>query len=218
MDAAERFFEGLRKALLSAEGAGPGRKGCGRPASSSRCAYVDGEIRVVLARRTERVPHHKGQVCFPGGSRDPGDSDLLATALRESQEELGIRPGDVELSARWSRFPPSRVLHPAFRRQDPAGFPVPADDFEIADIVRRAAVRLHRLLPIPRRGDDLPGEAVPCIFPGLRAPRDLGGDGGHPAAPGGNRLRPPAVWRLDSAARDIRVLHFWFCSVACFDT
>ncbi|MBI5419512.1 MAG: CoA pyrophosphatase [Deltaproteobacteria bacterium] len=56
-----------------------------------------GEIRVVLARRTERVPHHKGQVCFPGGSRDPGDADLLETALREAGEELGIRRDDVEV-------------------------------------------------------------------------------------------------------------------------
>jgi len=57
----------------------------------------DGEIAVVLARRTERVPHHKGQVCFPGGSRDPGDADLLGTALREAGEELGIRREDVEV-------------------------------------------------------------------------------------------------------------------------
>lgn len=56
-----------------------------------------GEITVVLARRTERVPHHKGQVCFPGGSRDPGDADLFATALREAEEELGIRGESVEL-------------------------------------------------------------------------------------------------------------------------
>jgi 8-oxo-dGTP pyrophosphatase MutT (NUDIX family) len=55
------------------------------------------DITVVLARRTEQVPHHKGQVCFPGGSRDPGDADLLETALREAEEELGIRPRDVEI-------------------------------------------------------------------------------------------------------------------------
>lgn len=55
------------------------------------------EVSVVLARRTEQVPHHKGQVCFPGGSRDPGDADLLETALREAEEELGIRRGDVEI-------------------------------------------------------------------------------------------------------------------------
>jgi 8-oxo-dGTP pyrophosphatase MutT (NUDIX family) len=55
------------------------------------------EITVVLARRTEQVPHHKGQVCFPGGSRDPGDADLLETALREAEEELGILRRDVEI-------------------------------------------------------------------------------------------------------------------------
>jgi 8-oxo-dGTP pyrophosphatase MutT (NUDIX family) len=54
-------------------------------------------VTVVLARRSEHVPHHKGQVCFPGGSRDPGDPDLLATALREAEEELGIRREDVFL-------------------------------------------------------------------------------------------------------------------------
>jgi 8-oxo-dGTP pyrophosphatase MutT (NUDIX family) len=54
-------------------------------------------VTVVLARRTEQVPHHKGQICFPGGSRDPGDADLLETALREAEEELGIRRGDVEI-------------------------------------------------------------------------------------------------------------------------
>lgn len=54
-------------------------------------------VTVVLARRTERVPHHKGQICFPGGSRDPGDADLLETALREAGEELGIRREDVEI-------------------------------------------------------------------------------------------------------------------------
>jgi 8-oxo-dGTP pyrophosphatase MutT (NUDIX family) len=55
------------------------------------------EVSVVLARRTEQVPHHKGQICFPGGSRDPGDAHLLETALREAEEELGIRRGDVEI-------------------------------------------------------------------------------------------------------------------------
>jgi 8-oxo-dGTP pyrophosphatase MutT (NUDIX family) len=55
------------------------------------------EVTVVLARRTEQVPHHKGQICFPGGSRDPGDSDLLETALREAEEELGIRGDDTEI-------------------------------------------------------------------------------------------------------------------------
>ena len=57
----------------------------------------EGEVTVVLARRSERVPHHKGQVCFPGGSQDPDDADLFATAMREAGEELGIRGESVEL-------------------------------------------------------------------------------------------------------------------------
>ncbi|NJD61188.1 MAG: CoA pyrophosphatase [Deltaproteobacteria bacterium] len=54
-------------------------------------------VTVVLARRTEQVPHHKGQICFPGGSRDSGDADLLETALREAEEELGILRGDAQI-------------------------------------------------------------------------------------------------------------------------
>jgi len=93
----DRFLEALRGALLPAESAGPAPPGLRSAGVLVPLRFVRGEATVVLARRTERVPHHKGQVCFPGGSRDPGDRDLLATALRESEEELGIRPADVEL-------------------------------------------------------------------------------------------------------------------------
>lgn len=40
---------------------------------------------------------HAGEVCFPGGKREPGDQDDVATALREAQEELGIDPGCVDV-------------------------------------------------------------------------------------------------------------------------
>ena len=51
----------------------------------------------VLTKRTERVPTHKGQIGFPGGGFQGGDGDLLATALRESEEEIGLRRGDVDV-------------------------------------------------------------------------------------------------------------------------
>ena len=50
----------------------------------------DDELHVLLTRRTEDVEHHKGQISFPGGSMDDADSDLVVTALREAEEEVGL--------------------------------------------------------------------------------------------------------------------------------
>jgi 8-oxo-dGTP pyrophosphatase MutT (NUDIX family) len=101
----DRFFAALRgelSPLATSEPPPPGLRSAGVlvPLRDS-----GGEITVTLARRTERVPHHKGQVCFPGGSRDPGDRDLLATAMREAEEEMGIREADVELLGAMERVP-----------------------------------------------------------------------------------------------------------------
>ena len=57
----------------------------------------DGEYCVLLNKRTQQVEHHKGEVSFPGGSKDPGDETLLQTALRETHEEMGVLPDHVEL-------------------------------------------------------------------------------------------------------------------------
>ncbi|MBI4233847.1 MAG: CoA pyrophosphatase [Chloroflexi bacterium] len=56
----------------------------------------DGEYHMLFNKRSDRVEFHKGEVCFPGGGQDPGDGSLLATALRETQEEMGVAPEDVE--------------------------------------------------------------------------------------------------------------------------
>ena len=45
----------------------------------------DGEVQLLLTRRTEQVERHKGQIAFPGGKREPTDLDLYATALREGE-------------------------------------------------------------------------------------------------------------------------------------
>ncbi|MDO8530549.1 MAG: CoA pyrophosphatase [Dehalococcoidia bacterium] len=52
---------------------------------------------ILLTKRTTRVLHHKGQISFPGGTRDPEDPTLLSTALREIHEEMGIHSGDVRI-------------------------------------------------------------------------------------------------------------------------
>ena len=53
-------------------------------------------LRLVFIRRS---PHgvHGGQIAFPGGRREPQDSDLLATALREAHEEVGLDPSSVDV-------------------------------------------------------------------------------------------------------------------------
>lgn len=60
----------------------------------------EGEIFVIFQRRSEQVRDHKGQISFPGGARDPEDVDLLSTALRETHEEIGVLPGDVDILGR----------------------------------------------------------------------------------------------------------------------
>jgi 8-oxo-dGTP pyrophosphatase MutT (NUDIX family) len=58
---------------------------------------IEGRLHIMFTKRTDRVAHHKGQISFPGGARDPGDRTLLETALRESAEEVGIDPGALEM-------------------------------------------------------------------------------------------------------------------------
>jgi 8-oxo-dGTP pyrophosphatase MutT (NUDIX family) len=55
------------------------------------------ELYVLLTKRTEDVEHHKGQISFPGGSCDDEDDHIIATALRESEEEVGLPAGAVEV-------------------------------------------------------------------------------------------------------------------------
>ncbi|HEY6103906.1 MAG TPA: CoA pyrophosphatase [bacterium] len=56
-----------------------------------------GDGYVLFTRRTDTVEHHKGQISLPGGSEDASDAGPLATALRETEEELGIPPDRVEI-------------------------------------------------------------------------------------------------------------------------
>lgn len=72
--------------------------------ASLTCAAVlvplllkEGEWHVLVTQRTRHVEHHKGQISFPGGACDSGDADLMATALRETFEEVGVPPEEVEI-------------------------------------------------------------------------------------------------------------------------
>jgi 8-oxo-dGTP pyrophosphatase MutT (NUDIX family) len=107
-----------------------------RPAAVLVLLFPDeeGEARLVLTERADRGGHHSGEVSFPGGRSEPGDADLVATALREAAEEVGL---DAEaagvrvlgtLSVQWipvSNFTVTPVVAVADRR--PVLVPQPSE-------------------------------------------------------------------------------------------
>ena len=69
-----------------------------------KCAAVlipllrqDNEWHLLFTRRTDKVENHKGQVSFPGGACDDGETTPEETALREANEEIGIDPQKVRV-------------------------------------------------------------------------------------------------------------------------
>ncbi len=61
----------------------------------------EGELFVLLTQRSKQLRSHAGQVSFPGGKQDTQDANSLETALRETHEEIGLPPENVEII--WSR-------------------------------------------------------------------------------------------------------------------
>jgi 8-oxo-dGTP pyrophosphatase MutT (NUDIX family) len=57
----------------------------------------EGDWHVILNVRSQHVGQHRGEIAFPGGRLEPDDADMTACALRETWEEMGIRPEDVEV-------------------------------------------------------------------------------------------------------------------------
>ncbi len=77
------------------------------PDLALKCAAVliplmrcGGEWHVLFTRRTDRVESHKGQVSFPGGACDEGETTPEQTALREAEEEIGLQPSHVRVLGR----------------------------------------------------------------------------------------------------------------------
>jgi len=87
----------------------------------------DRETRVVLIERPTYEGHHSGEVSFPGGKSEPEDADLVATALREATEEVGLRPDQAGI----------RVVGQLER------FWIPVSDFQVTPIVAVADRRPH---------------------------------------------------------------------------
>jgi 8-oxo-dGTP pyrophosphatase MutT (NUDIX family) len=102
-----------------------------------------GELRVVLIVRTDRG-HHGGQLAFPGGRADPGDASLVATALREAEEEIGLDPAHVEIVAELPRVrsgPTNMDVH-AFLGRIPAGVAWRPSPYEVVEVLTPSVAEL----------------------------------------------------------------------------
>ena len=91
-------------------------------------------LNVLFTRRTDHLCHHPGQISFPGGGVEEGDSSPEETAVRETEEEIGLAPERVEIIGRLPDYltgtgfrvtPVVGLLHPPIKLK--------LDNFEVAE-------------------------------------------------------------------------------------
>lgn len=118
------------------------RPGAGAGARAAAVLVLIGEgargPQILFVERAATLRKHAGQIAFPGGASDPGDPDLVATALREAHEETGV---DVDGIEQVGVLPPAHVAVSGFdvttavgwwRRPSAVG---PADPREVASVI-----------------------------------------------------------------------------------
>ncbi len=95
----------------------------------------DDGLTILLTQRTAHLANHAGQVSFPGGRVEAGDADPVAAALRETEEEIGLHPGAVNVLGRLDDFVTSTgfMVVPVVGLIQPPLTLVP-DPFEVAEI------------------------------------------------------------------------------------
>ena len=123
-------------------------------------------LHLVLAQRTERVPTHKGQIAFPGGGFEEADGDLLATALREAHEEIGLRPQDVEVVGVLDDTVTvsSRHMVRPYVGFVPPGYVYRLDAFEIARLIHLSVAPLLEGAPFRVETWERDGQPVTVYF------------------------------------------------------
>ncbi len=121
---------------------------------------------LILTKRTEGVPTHKGQIGFPGGGFEEADGDLLTTALRETQEEIGIEPAVVEIIGTLDdtvTVTSRHVVRP-FVGFVPHPYPYRLDSFEIERLIHLPILPLLSGTPFREEIWERDGHPVTVFF------------------------------------------------------
>jgi 8-oxo-dGTP pyrophosphatase MutT (NUDIX family) len=91
---------------------------------------------LLFTERTAHLEHHAGEISFPGGGQDPCDIDMQITALRETEEELGIARSQIAILGRLDDFYSVHGYHVVpFVGSIPTPDNLQHDPFEIANII-----------------------------------------------------------------------------------
>jgi 8-oxo-dGTP pyrophosphatase MutT (NUDIX family) len=95
----------------------------------------DGMPHVLLTLRTDHLKDHAGQISFPGGRAEAEDADATATALRETEEEVGLPRGHIEVIGALPTYTTvtNFVVTPVVALVEP-GFTLRPDPFEVAEV------------------------------------------------------------------------------------
>lgn len=95
----------------------------------------DSGLTVLLTKRTDHLHDHAGQVSFPGGRVEEDDQDAIATALRETEEEIGMSRSFVEVAGYLDAYETGTGFHitPVVGFVT-TGFTLEPDDFEVAEV------------------------------------------------------------------------------------
>ncbi len=109
----------------------------------------DGEARVVLIERATYDGHHSGEMSFPGGAAEAADESLVATALREAGEEIGLAPEAIGLRVVGELEP----------------FWIPVSNFRVTPVIALAD-RLPEWRPDPREVKQVVNAPVAAFLPG----------------------------------------------------
>lgn len=111
------------------------------------------EPTLLLTQRTGHLSTHSGQIAFPGGKRDDTDPDLVATALREAHEEVGLSASHVEVigqlpvyvtGTRFEVTPVVALVEPGFRLQPNANEVAAVFEVPLRFLMNPAHHRWHR--------------------------------------------------------------------------